>query len=199
MSTTTLLSKVRTALQLLAEVQQALADRPSDASNPPSEDSTKPPSEELPTTSEELRTPTENTESKPRQRSEKQVATFKANFQKRWGNKTTSKASIFLNLYYMPFVPKTETTDDLPFTPNAKPIEEMNNEELTKEIDQLYKDMDTYMTLKANKPPTPSQHQAPQEPSDELPELTEDEILRIVHESHTDPVNRPSIYDSVFE
>ena len=102
MTTTTLLSKVQTAIQLLAEVQQALANQPSEASEPPSEEATKPLSEELPTTSEELRTtseelrtPTENTESKPRQRSEKQVAAFKANFQKRWSNKTTSKASIY--------------------------------------------------------------------------------------------------------
>ena len=99
----------------------------------------------------------------------------------------------------MPFVPKTETTDDLPFTPNAKPVEEMDNEELMKEIDQLYKDMDKCMSLKASKTPTACQQQPQQEPSDELPELTEDEILRIVHESHSDPVSRPSIYDSVFE
>ena len=63
----------------------------------------------------------------------------------------------------MPFVPKTETTNDLPFTPSAKPIEEMDNDKLTKEIEQLYKNMDTYMTSKANKTPTSSQHQPPQE------------------------------------
>ena len=47
MTTTTLLSKVQTAIQLLAEVQQALTTQPSEASEPPSEGATKPSSEEL--------------------------------------------------------------------------------------------------------------------------------------------------------
>ena len=86
----------------------------------------------------------------------------------------------------MPFVPKTDPTD-LPFTPSAKPVEDMNDDELMREIDQLYKDMDKYMALKEREPPTTSQpvvDAQPEPTEDALPELTEDEILRIVHESH---------------
>ena len=89
-------SKLETAMRLLEEVRQVLASQekapPSDIS---SEEDTKPVSEEVRPNSDESTSPQKNTNN----RSERQVAACKANFERRWGNTKKEQSSQPTSVY----------------------------------------------------------------------------------------------------
>ena len=97
----TVRSKLETAMRLLEEVQQVLSlhesEPPSDNS---SEEDTKLVSEEIRTNSEEVRTDYEETTKNTTTRSERQVAAYKANFERRWdGTKSKEESTKHTSVY----------------------------------------------------------------------------------------------------
>ena len=93
---------------------------------------------------------------------------------------------------YMPFVPEHVTVkEDKPL------LESFDTTVLLKELGDVYKQIDAHLSLESTVSTDDTKTREETPSVDSGLDLTEDEILRILHESHNE--KPPSIYDSMFE
>ena len=94
----------------------------------------------------------------------------------------------------MPFVPESVQVKE-----RKAPLESFDTSELMRELDAVYKQIDEHLTPKTASPTCTSEVGQETPSRDEGLDLTEDEILRILHESHHSEEKVTSIYDSMFD
>jgi len=98
----------------------------------------------------------------------------------------------------MPFVPENVAQDPSKSLEQNPKVE--YSAKLLTELNNTMKEVSNYLDLKDSEARPAVPLAKPRNLSSaQLPELTEDEIIRIVEESKTDPATRPNIYDALFE